>query len=152
MTPTLNIQQLAEATDLSRTQIDQWISRGHFKPKNPAEIGKARAFTIEDAVVLGALAELVRIGLTPTVASMHVHSVYAVIDDDALLVVSQGPDELASGDRRALYYDPAHPATHGRIVRARDLAGIATDPKVRSMAVVNLSDVEKRVLKVAGAS
>lgn len=155
MTPTLTIQQLAEATDLSRTQIDQWISRGHFKPKNPAESGKARAFTVEDAVVLGALAELVRIGLTPTVASMHVHSVYAFTDDDALLVVSQEPDETGIADKdgkRAFYYDPSNPATHGRIVRARDLAAIATDPKVRSMAVVNLSEVEKRVLKAAGAS
>jgi len=65
--------------------------------------------------------------------------------------VSQGPDEMAGGNG-ALYYDPANPATHGQIVRARDLAGIATDPKVRSMAVVNLSEVEKRVLKAAGAS
>jgi len=151
MTPTLTIQQLAEATDLSRTQIDQWISRGHFKPRNPAESGKARVFTVEDAVVLGALAELARIGLTPSVASMHVHSVYTFTDDDAFLVVSQGPDEMAGGNG-ALYYDPSNPATHGQIVRARDLAVIATDPKVRSMAVVNLSEVEKRVLKAVGAS
>ena len=27
----LSIQQIAEASNLSRTQIDQWISRGHFK-------------------------------------------------------------------------------------------------------------------------
>src|SRR5690606_15410264 len=116
-----------------------------------AESGKARAFTVEDAVVLGALAELVRIGMTPTVASMHVHSVYAFTDDDALLVVSQGPDEAVSG-KDALCSDPANPAPLGRIVRARDLAGIATDPKVRSIAVVNLSDVKKRVLKITGAS
>jgi len=82
-------------------------------------------------------------------------STYAFTDDDALLVVSQGPDETGIADKegkRALYYDPANPATHGRIVRARDLAAIATDPQVRSMAVVNLSEVEKRVLKAAGAS
>lgn len=151
MAQEFTIQQLADAVQLTRYQIEAWISRGHFKPKNPVENGKARAYTVEDAVVLGALAELVRIGLTPTVASMHVHSVYAFTNDDALLVVSQGPDEMA-GANGALYYDPANPATHGRIVRARDLAGIATDPKVRSMAVVNLSEVEKRVLKAAGAS
>lgn len=153
MEPNLTIQQLADATELSRTQIDQWISRGHFKPRNPAETGKARAFTMEDAVVLGALAELVRIGMTPTVASMHVHSLYAFVDDDALLVVSQGPDVIRPAQGKGkpvLYYDPGNPATHGRIVRAKDLAEIVADPNVRSMAVVNLSQVERRVLAAIG--
>jgi hypothetical protein len=153
MAQNLTIQQLAEAADLSRTQIDQWISRGHFKPKNPAEIGRAREFTTEDAVVLGALAELVRIGMTPTVASMHAHQVYAFKDDDALLVVSQGPTEImpAKGKGRAtLVYDPANPATHSDIVRAKDIAKLVTNPNIRSMAVVNLNEVEKRVLRVTG--
>jgi hypothetical protein len=153
MDPILTIQQLAEAADLSRTQIDQWISRGHFKPKNPVESGKARAFTIEDAVVLGTLAELVRIGMTPTVASMHVHHVYAFIDDDALLVVTQGPIEMVAAGRKGpapMFYDPDNPGTRGRVIRARDLGKLATDSKVRSMAVVNLNEVEKRVLAVAG--
>ena len=151
MTQTLTIQQLAEAAELSRTQIDQWISRGHFKPKNPAEIGKARVFTIEDAVVLGALAELMRIGLTPTIASMHVHSVYTFIADDSLLVVSQGPDAITDA-KGEVYYDAANPATRGRIIRTCDLGAIATDPTVRSLAVVNVGEVAKRARKVLGAA
>jgi hypothetical protein len=150
MDQNLTIQQLAAATNLSRTQIDQWISRGHFRPKNAAEIGKARAFTIEDAVVLGALAELVRIGMPPTIASMHVHHVYAFTDDDTLLVVTQGPIEMAgsSGKGNAMtFYDPDNPGSHGHLVRAKELIKFATDSNVRSMSVVNLSEVEKRVRK-----
>lgn len=107
---------------------DQWISRGHFKPKNPAEMGKAREFTVKDAVALGGLAELVRIGLTPAAASMHSHQIYAFKDAEALLVVSQGPTEImpAKGKGRpTLFYDPASPALRSEIVRPKDLAKIA---------------------------
>lgn len=155
MDQNLTIQQLAAATNLSRTQIDQWISRGHFRPKNEAEIGKARAFTIDDAVVLGALAELVRIGMAPTVASMHVHHVYAFTDDDTLLVVTQGPIGTAVSnvkDEALTFYDPDNPGTHGHIIRAKELIRFAADPNVRSMSVVNLSEVAKRVSESIGTA
>jgi len=152
MKQTLTIQQLAEATDLSRTQIDQWISRGHFKPEHTPETGKARTFTNEDAVTLGALAELVRIGIRPTVASMHVNRGCGFTENTALLVVTQGPMDTVpsnANQEAAWSYDPLDPPTRGRIVRINDLPEIAADPLVRSMAVVNLSEVEKRVLAVA---
>ncbi len=139
----LSIQQIAEASNLSRTQIDQWISRGHFKPKHSPETGKARTFTIEDAMTLGALAELARLGIRPTVASMHVDHLHTLADETALLVVTQGPMEPGLTD------DPENFATHARIVTPMDLPKIAADPLVRAMAVVNLSEVEKRVLAVA---
>lgn len=151
----LTIQQLAAATDLSRTQIDQWISRGHFRPKNEAEIGKARAFTIDDAIALGALAELVRIGMPPTSAATHVQSVYQYSDDDTLLVVTQGPIDTAvsAGKGKSLkFYDPDRPTTLSHIVRSRELAGFAADPNVRSMSVVNLSELAKRVFRAVGTT
>ena len=152
MGTTLSIQKLTEATDLTRWQIDQWISRGHFKPEHTPETGKARTFTIDDALILGALAELVRIGIPPTVASMHVNHVHFFTDDVALLVVTQGPMDIAPSNaskRPVLFYDPQDPPTRGRTVRSKDLPKIATDPQVRSMAVVNISEVGKRVLAVA---
>jgi MerR HTH family regulatory protein len=150
MDQNLTIQQLAAATSLNRTQIDQWISRGHFRPKHSPEIGRARAFTIDDAVVLGALAELVRIGMPPAVASMHVHHVYGFSDDDALLVVTQGT--IDTGKNGVKVYDPDSPATHSEVIRAKQLIKFATDPNVRSMSIVNLSEVEKRVLKSIGST
>ena len=152
MDTTLSIQKLAEAANLSRWQIDQWISRGHFKPEHTPGAGKARTFTIEDALILGTLAELVRLGLQPTVASMHVNHVHTFADDVALLVITQGPMDqaLPKGDEKpAQFHHPQNFATHGQVVRARDLHKIATDPQVRSMAVVNISEVGKRVLAVA---
>ena len=152
METTLSIQKLAEAANLSRWQIDQWISRGHFKPEHTPEAGKARTFTIEDALILGTLAELVRLGITPTVGSMHVNHVYTFADDMALLVITQSPMGLAppKGDEKpAQFHHPQNFATHSQVVRSRDLLKIATDPQVRSMAVVNISEVEKRVLSVA---
>ena len=155
MDQNLTIRQLAAATNLSRGQIDQWISRGYFKPKHSAEVGKARAFTIRDAVALGAFAELVRIGLPPAVASRHVHNTSAFTDDDALLVVTQGPIEIAtspSDGTTRTFYDPDNPGIQAHVIRARELIEFATDPNVRSMAVVNLNEVEKRVLKAIGTA
>lgn len=151
----LNIQQLAEATNLSRTQIDQWISRGHFRPNNEAEIGKARAFTVDDAVALGALAELVRIGMPPALAASHVQHVYQYSDDDTLLVIMQGPIDTAVSDGKGKslkFYDPDRPTILSQIVRSRDIARLAADPNVRSMSVVNLSEVAKRVFTAVGTA
>ena len=150
MENSFTIQQLAKASDLSRAQVEQWISRGHFKPENPAQIGKARAFTMKDAVSLGALAELTRIGVAPGAAALHVQDIYAFDDDDALLVMSQG--QIATEGEPATIYEPSNPIIHGQIVRARDLAMVATDPAVRSMAVVNLSAVERRIIGATSAS
>ena len=71
MNQEFTIQQLADAAQLTRYQVEAWISRGHFKPENPVENGKARKFTADDAVVLAALAEFNRLGLAPTTVSMH---------------------------------------------------------------------------------
>jgi MerR HTH family regulatory protein len=153
MDQNLTIQQLAAATNLSRTQIDQWISRGHFRPKNAVEIGKARAFTIDDAVALGAMAELVRIGMPPALAASHVQHVYQYSDDDTLLVVTQGPIDTAVSDGKGKslkFYDPDRPTILTHIIRSQDLAGLAADPNVRSMSVVNLSELAKRVFKAVG--
>lgn len=155
MDQNLTIQQLAASSNLSRTQIDQWISRGHFRPKNEAEIGKARAFTIDDAVALGAMAELVRIGMPPALAASHVQNVYQYSDDDTLLVITQGPIDTAVSDGKGKslsFYDPDRPTILSQIIRRRDLVGLAADPNVRSMSVVNLSEVAKRVFKAAGTA
>jgi hypothetical protein len=151
MNQNLTIQQLAAAACVTRTTIDQWISRGHFRPSKDPEIGKAREFTLDDAVALGALAELVRIGMSPAVAAMHVIGVHQFSDDETLLVVTQGPAGSSGSSRiSATMYDPANPSTFSEFVRARDLIKIATDPDVRSMSVVNLSQVAGRVLKTIG--
>jgi hypothetical protein len=155
---TLTIQQLAEATLCSRTQIDQWISRGHFKPRQEPERGKARTFTFEDAITLGTLAELVRIGIPPVIASMHVDHIADCMDEDSVLVISQGESKIPDPDdpRRFKYvydYNPRYPhtpATLGHLVRPDELPAISADPHIYAMAVVNVGALKRRLMASLG--
>ena len=141
----LDYPAVAAATNLSRTQIDQWISRKYFRPKNEAKIGTARVFTVHDAVVLGALAEFARMGLPLAPNLVHVHDIYKFDDEDALLVITQGT--ITTKGKSAVMYDPHKPFIHNHVIRSKDLSKIATDHDVRAMSVVNLSHIAQRVFK-----
>ena len=158
MALTLTIQQLAEATLCSRTQIDQWISRGHFKPRQEPERGKARTFTLEDAITLGTLAELVRLGIPPVIASMHVEHIADYMEEDSVLVISQGISKVPDPDdprrfKSAYDYDPRYPslpATLSRLVRPDELPAIAADSHIYAMALVNVSALKRRLMASFG--
>ena len=159
MALTLTIQQLAEATLCSRTQIDQWLSRGHFKPRQEPERGKARTFTLEDAITLGTLAELVRLGIPPVIASMHVEHIADYMEEEnSVLVISQGESKIPDPEdsRRFKYvynYDPRYPslpAPLSRLVRPDELPAIAADSHIYAMALVNVSALKRRLMASFG--
>ncbi len=138
MTPDLTIQQIADAAQLTRYQVEAWISRGHFTPENPVENGKARKFTADDAVVLAALAEFNRLGLAPTTVSMHTTQLRFHAGRGSLFVIT------------GIFGKATEPAgeidlTAGDIIEAADLARIASDPQVRAFAAVNIAQIEQRV-------
>ena len=144
MTPDFTIQQLADAARLTRYQVEAWISRGHFKPENPVENGKARKYTYEDAVVLSAVAEFTRLGLTPTVISMHT----------GVLRFREGRGVLfaITSIMRQVRATEANPdiggeidLTSGQIIDPDDIQRIMDDPQVRAFAVVNIDKIEQRV-------
>lgn len=140
------IQQLADAAQLTRYQVEAWISRGHFKPENPVEPGKARKYTYQDAIKLCVLAELSRLGLSSTVVSMHAANLFGYQDDDALLVICQGPQRV-SETIEVVDEEGETDHTFSRITRPSELWRIVEDPDVRSFATVNLGHIERRVRK-----
>ena len=158
MDQNLTIQQLAEATSCNRTQIDQWISRGYFNPEAKSDVGKARAFTKSDAVQLGALAELVRLGIPPGVAWRHTRHLYGYEDEPALLVVYQRPVALIPTSERGTpppksekpncRYDPGLPSSRSRVVRLSKLQSFVSNRNVHALALVNLDRVEARITTV----
>ena len=143
------IQQLADAAQLTRYQVEAWISRGHFKPENPVEPGKGRKYTYHDAIKLGVLAEFSRLGLSPTVASMHTAHLFGYHDADSLLVICQGPVRV-SETIEVVDEDGEIDHTFGRITRPSELWRIVEDPDVRSFAAINLGHIERRVKKTLG--
>lgn len=138
------IQQIADAAQLTRYQVEAWISRGHFKPENPVETGKARKFTYEDAIVLGAVAEFSRLGLSPSVVSMHTVQLRFRHGRGALFVISVFFRKVSATEVNPLFEGEID-ITSGSIVPAGEIASIVADPRVRAFAVVNLEQLEHRV-------
>lgn len=138
MTPDFTIQQIADAAQLTRYQVEAWISRGHFTPENPVENGKARKFTADDAVVLAALAEFNRLGLAPTTVSMHTTQLRFRAGRGSLFVITSiiGMSTEPAGETDL---------TAGDIIEAADLGRVASDPQVRAFAAVNIAQIEQRV-------
>jgi hypothetical protein len=144
MIPDFTIQQIADAANLTRYQVEAWISRGHFTPQNPVENGKARKFTMEDAVTLAALAEFNRLGLNPAVVSMHTVQVRFRAGRGSLFVIVSIIRQVKA--------NKAYPElggeidlTKGDIVEPADFARIMDDPQVRAVAAVNIVQIEQRV-------
>lgn len=147
MTDCLNIHQICRAADVSRTQLNQWISRGYFTPAEVLEKGKARSFSYTEAVSLAVFAELARLGIPYDVASRQSVNLYGFNDDQALLVLYQGSvDAVTSrGGKKMKLYFPDTPVTMKKIIPLKKFAEMASNPDVRSMAVVNLNHIDARV-------
>lgn len=150
MAQDITIQKLADAFNIGRYQIDAWISRGYLVPQNECERGKARIFTMRDAIALGVIVDFARLGFEPARAAPHIGNLHGVADGDALLVIYEGPIRLSSQEDAA-FMDSDIPAPASRIISPQRLPEIAADPEVRSFAVVNLNDIERRVTKALSA-
>lgn len=157
MTDHFNVRHAARAANITRTQLDQWVSRGYVTPTHKPGMGEARRYTMGDIVAIGALAELVRLGLSAAHASQFVPYVRGFKDSEAILVVWQGPIPLIPATDRGSKshpdgetlkaYDPDRPPFRSDIVRARDLPALIEDPDKRALLAVNLDHVETRALK-----
>lgn len=146
MAQEITIQKLVDAFNVGRHQIDAWISRGYLTPQNDCERGKARIFTMHDAVALGAIVDFGRLGFEPARVAPHITNLHGVADGDALLVIYEGPIRLSSQEDAA-FMDTDIPVPASQIIPPYRLANLVTDPEVRAFAVVNLNDIEQRVTK-----
>jgi hypothetical protein len=154
VTEQLNAWQVCKAANVTRAQLNQWLVRGHFKPQHEPEVGKSRTYSLQEAVTLGAFAELIRLGIPHEVAAQNCKSLHGFTDEAALLVVYQGPVELIAPSERGAplqsskkgvkFYDPDQPHFSSDIIRLSQLAAYAANRDVRSLAVVNLDHVEAR--------
>lgn len=166
MPDSFSTKQAAHAANVSRLQLDQWVSRGYVEPSHKPEPGKARHYTVTDIIKIATLAELVRLGIIPGTATAWVRYLRGFTDDQAVLVVWQGPGELipmsSPGDPPSqvlrapggwtrnnpgtpTFYDPDRPPYHSDIVRPGELPEMLRDPDKRSLVAVNLDHVEQRV-------
>ena len=152
MTQLITIQQLTDALNLTRYQVDAWISRGYYKPKNDAEKGKARDFTINDAIALGVIAAFVRLGFQAKDVGPQVNcGVYGFKDDRALFAICEGPVRLTSKPNAA-YVEPDMAAPFSKIIPAKRLPELLDDPEITSFAIVDLDEIETRIKRTLPAA
>jgi|AntAceMinimDraft_12_1070368.scaffolds.fasta_scaffold77959_2 DNA-binding transcriptional MerR regulator len=146
MTELITIQQLTVALNLTRYQVDAWISRGYYKPQSDPEKGKAREFTLKDAIALGTIAAFVRLGLQAKDVGPHVGlGVYGYKDDRALFAICEGPIRLSS-EANAAYVEPEMAAPFSKLIPAKRLPDLLNDPEITSFAIVDLNEIETRIL------
>lgn len=152
MTEQISIQQLTDALNITRYQVDAWISRGYFKPKNQPEKGKARVFTLRDAIALGAMAAFVRLGLQAADVGPQISiGVHGFKDDRALFVIYEGPMRLTS-ESEAAFMEPDMGRPFSKIIQARRLPELLEDPEITTFAVVDLNDIEDRITRALNAA
>lgn len=71
MSTTYSTDQVAAATGLSLRQLDYYVRRGYLHLADPLPgSGQPRRYTHNEALQAAILAELVRVGLTPTTAAV----------------------------------------------------------------------------------
>ncbi len=144
MNESFTIQQIANAAGVTRYQVEAWISRGHFNPSNKVEKGKARAFNLDDAVLLATLAELNRLGLNPAIVSLHENQIKFRHGRGPLLVIKSVMRKVRTGSN-APEADEEIDVSAAEILNTDALISIIEDTRVRSFAVVNISEIEGRV-------
>lgn len=160
-----NIRQAANAAGLTRSQLEQWISRGWIRPADEPRPGTARRFSLTEVIEIAVRAELARMGLPidrGSLVSQAVGYLHGFKDAPAILVMWQGPIDLngrsidehgrPKSQPRRMYYDPDHPPFGADIVRPHELANLILDPDKRALVAVNLDEIEARVKASLSAS
>jgi len=66
-------------------------------------------------------------------------------------VIYEGPIRLSSQEDAA-FMDSDIPAPASKIISPQRLPDLVTDPEVRSFAVVNLNDIERRITKALSSN
>ena len=144
---TVRLRPLCNELDLNATRVEQWISRGYFKPSEAGVAGRARQLTKKDAVTLLALAELVDAGLDAATIHREVENLF-LFKGRSYLVISRG--ELGLLVPASEQGKPAPTAAdctrvplaagdyRSDVVAEADLPGVLADPFKSVSIVVSL--------------
>lgn len=154
---TYNIRQASRASGLgSPLRLEQWISRGYFRPEDTPPPGKPRSYGLIDILRLAVLVELTRLGFDPKHIAPYSSRwpLHGWKNAPAVLVIWQGMGQLIQTRQRGepalkegsgkRFYSPNLPL-RTEIVRPDEIREMVLDPDNRALAIINLDHVERRV-------
>lgn len=161
MKHSFSVQEAARAANVTRRQLDAWISRGYLAPEKTPQPGGAREYSTADIIEIAVLAELIRLGLGGPRIAGAAGNLHALKGDQAVLVIWQGPVELIPATPRGAapdpaikgrkFYDPDNAPLGRAIVPHSKVAELVADPDKRALVMVNIDHVEQRVRKALSA-
>ena len=153
---TYSVQECATGANVTRHQIEGWLTRGFIKPEHKPSPPTPRRYSYHDVFNISAFAEMVRLGLPVAHCIGSALFLPGVSAKLGILAFWQGPMELiGSTDRQTgkplggkplKAYNPDQPPIHARIVQMAEVSALVLDPDVRGLVLVNLANVEARVL------
>ncbi|MEF2554090.1 hypothetical protein VQ042_22595 [Aurantimonas sp. A2-1-M11] len=137
----LTIKQISDALGISRSRVEQWISRGHFRTPDRPIIGKARDWDIPDVMRLAIMQRLLEHNLSAETAGYLVQShPHGFKDDVAFFVAWGGWHEMVGGGKAHM------PGTlYDTLVKGSDLGSFLANPDVEYAIVINLDTLEQSV-------
>lgn len=160
--PNYTLKQITDALQISRTRVEQWISREFFRTPHKPIFGAAREWQIGDAIRLAVCAELVDMGLSPETAGKLAAvwvGLHGFKNDVAYLVVSAGnlgevvpptprgsPGTKKGGDTKV--HVPG--VLYEEIVKATDLTKVLDNPDRHVSIVISVDNLENRVKEALG--
>ena len=151
------LPQICRMAQVSRTQLNQWISRGYFKPEEEFDHGRRRTFSFKEACHLLVFTDLMRQGLTQETASRHTANLHTFKDEPAILIAQRGPIHLIKTSKRGepattekglLSFDPNQEPIHLKIIKLSELPDHFDNPLVYSATIINLKNVEARAIQL----
>lgn len=143
---------LCQGLRLSRTRLDQWISRGVVVPSQTPPAGSAREWTMADAMKVAIIADLADVGTLLAAGADETEFSLAMAiqglrphlfqDEDAYLVLARFKGKI--GDEKVRENSPHF---FGRILPWSSVAAHLKDRTHGAVLLFNLNDIERRLLE-----
>ena len=146
MAPKYTARHMMPAAELNRETLDPWLNRRLINPENRSPgIGYPQVYTYVDILRVAVMADMVRLGFKPSVASwLSEIPQYDMMQPDSFLAVWHGSTEYTG--QHTVLDEPLAQHLSFLMIRAGDLLEqLAVLPAV---TVVNIPLIRTRVDKV----
>ena len=130
---TLTIKMISDALGISRSRVEQWISRGYFRTPDKPVLGKAREWDERDALRLALMNTLMENRISAETAGRMAFNDPLYAGENSFFVAWRGWSVGACGGK--FYYPEIF---YHDVVRGQDLGGFLQNPDVEFSVVVNL--------------
>ena len=138
----LTLKQIADVLGISRSRVDQWISRRYFTTPDTPRLGMSREWDASDALRLAVMNALLHRGVPANIAGDAVSANLPLYETErSFLALWAGYIKTATAGVRT--YNPDH--THVAFLRESEVAEFVLDQNVRSVLLLDVDAIANQV-------